>query len=234
MIGPQTAIVVGREGQEIWTDEFGRVKVQFHWDRPGKANENSSCWVRVSQPWAGTGWGSIAIPRVGQEVIVEFFEGDPDQPIITGRVYNASHMPPYDLPAGGHMMGFRSKSTKGGSGYNEIVIHDAKSNEKLIIHAQKDMTTTVEHDQTNLVVHGNQFNGVNEGDQQTVVQKDIAIKSATGQIYIEASTQICMKVGDSLLFMDKDGNIVLQGNNLYISGSSLTEIKGQPVQINCD
>ena len=99
--GPQTAIVVGRAGEEIYTDKYGRVKVQFHWDREGKRNENSSCWIRVSHPWAGKGWGAVAIPRIGQEVIVDFLEGDPDQPIITGRVYNAEQMPPYGLPRAG-------------------------------------------------------------------------------------------------------------------------------------
>src|SRR5919198_2545377 len=98
--GPQTAIVVGPGGEEIHTDKYGRVKVQFHWDREGKRNENSSCWIRVSHPWAGKGWGAVAIPRIGQEVIVDFLEGDPDQPIITGRVYNAEQMPPFGFPAG--------------------------------------------------------------------------------------------------------------------------------------
>jgi type VI secretion system secreted protein VgrG len=98
--GPQTAVVVGPAGDEIYTDKYGRVKVQFHWDRYGKKDENSSCWIRVSHPWAGKGWGSVATPRIGQEVIVDFLEGDPDQPIITGRVYNAENLPPFGFPAG--------------------------------------------------------------------------------------------------------------------------------------
>src|SRR5262249_6294894 len=96
--GPQTAMVVGPSGEEIYVDKYGRVKVQFHWDREGKRDENSSCWIRVSSPWAGKNWGAISIPRIGQEVIVDFLEGDPDRPIITGRVYNAEQMPPYTLP----------------------------------------------------------------------------------------------------------------------------------------
>src|SRR5262249_40518681 len=115
--GCQTATVVGPGGEEVYTDEFGRVKVQFHWDRQGQKNEKSSCWIRVSQPWAGKGWGSISIPRSGQEVVVDFEEGNPDRPIIIGRVYNADQMPPYSLPGGASNMGFRSKSIKGG-GYN--------------------------------------------------------------------------------------------------------------------
>src|SRR6185369_11764215 len=96
--GPQTAIVVGKSGEEIWTDEYGRVKVKFHWDRESEGDENSSCWVRVAQVWAGDKWGGIHIPRIGQEVIVDFLEGDPDRPIITGRVYNGDNPTPYDLP----------------------------------------------------------------------------------------------------------------------------------------
>ena len=95
--GPQTAIVVGKAGEEIWTDKYGRVKLQFHWDREGKSDENSSCWIRVSQAWAGKNWGSMHIPRIGQEVVVSFLEGDPDRPLVTGRVYNADMMPPYGL-----------------------------------------------------------------------------------------------------------------------------------------
>lgn len=233
VMGPQTAVVVGKQGEEIWTDEFGRVKVQFHWDREGKNDENSSCWVRVSQPWAGNQWGSVAIPRIGQEVVIDFLEGDPDQPIITGRVYNASQMPPYKLPAEAHVMGFRSKSVKG-SGANEIAIHDAKDQEKVIIYAQKDMSTTVQQNQNTVIAHGNQTNDVKEGSQSDTVKKAISIKSTEDQIYIEAKTQIWLKVGDSELFMDKSGNILLKGVHLDVEGSSLTEIKGKPVKINCD
>ena len=112
--GPQTAMVVGPSGDEIYTDEYSRVKVQFHWDRYGKHDENSSCWIRVSSAWAGKAWGQVSIPRIGQEVIVDFLEGDPDQPIITGRVYNADQMPPYDLPANKTQSGLKSRSSLGG------------------------------------------------------------------------------------------------------------------------
>jgi type VI secretion system secreted protein VgrG len=144
--GVQTAEVVGVSGEEIFTDKYGRVKVQFHWDREGKRDENSSCWIRVSQPWAGKQWGSIAIPRIGQEVIVDFLEGDPDQPIITGRVYNAEQMPPYALPAGAVVSGTKSNSTKGGGGYNEISLNDTKGSELITVHGQYDMSTAIEHD----------------------------------------------------------------------------------------
>jgi type VI secretion system secreted protein VgrG len=145
--GCQTAVVVGPSGEEIYTDKFGRVKVQFHWDREGKKNENSSCWVRVSHPWAGQGWGSVAIPRIGQEVIVDFLEGDPDQPIIIGRVYNAEQMPPFGMPGGAMISGIKSNSTKGGGGNNEISLNDTKGTELINIHAQYDQQKKVEHDE---------------------------------------------------------------------------------------
>ncbi|HKP48459.1 MAG TPA: type VI secretion system tip protein TssI/VgrG [Gemmatimonadales bacterium] len=145
--GTQTALVVGKAGEEIWTDKDGRVKVQFYWDRLGKKDENSSCWIRVSQPWAGKGWGSLAVPRIGQEVIVEFLEGDPDLPIITGRVYNAEQTPPYNPGAGGVVSGLKSKTHKG-SGYNEMSMDDTTGKEKVTIHGQFDMGTRVEHDKT--------------------------------------------------------------------------------------
>ena len=151
--GCHTAVVVGPAGEEIFTDKYGRVKVQFHWDREGKKNENSSCWVRVSYPTAGKAWGGIQIPRIGQEVIVDFIEGDPDRPIITGRTYNAGQMPPYDLPGKGMVSGFKSNSTKGGGGYNELAFDDTKGNELIRIHGQYDMDTTVQHDERRHVVN---------------------------------------------------------------------------------
>jgi type VI secretion system secreted protein VgrG len=153
--GPQTAFVVGPEGEEIHTDENGRVKVQFHWDRRGKYNAASSCWVRVSQVWAGDRWGAIHIPRIGQEVIVSFMEGDPDRPVITGRVYNAAQMPPYDLPDNKTQSGIKSRSTKDGvpDNFNEIRMEDKIGEEQLYIHAEKNQDNVVENDETTEVGH---------------------------------------------------------------------------------
>ena len=153
--GPQTAVVVGPAGEEIFTDKYGRVKVQFHWDRRGKKDDNSSCWIRVSHPWAGKGWGAVSNPRIGQEVIVDFLEGDPDQPIITGRVYNAEQMPPYDLPANQTQTGIKSRSSKGGGGanFNEIRMEDKMGSEQLFIHAEKNQDIEVENDETHWVGH---------------------------------------------------------------------------------
>lgn len=153
--GPQTAVVVGPSGDEIFTDKYGRVKVQFHWDRYGKKNENSSCWVRVAHPWAGKNWGMIAIPRIGQEVVVDFLEGDPDQPIITGRVYNAEQMPPWALPANMTQTGMLSRSSKGGSAANanELRFEDKKGAEQVYLHAEKNQDISVENDETHAVGH---------------------------------------------------------------------------------
>lgn len=151
--GPQTAIVVGKSGEEIWTDKYGRVKVQFHWDRYGEVNENSSCWIRVSHPWAGKNWGAVAIPRMGQEVIVSFLEGDPDQPMITGRVYNDDNMPPYELPANATQSGVKTRSSKEGTpeNFNELRFEDKKGSEEVYIHAEKDQNNMVENNETTSV-----------------------------------------------------------------------------------
>lgn len=151
--GLQPAVVVGKSGEEIWVDQYGRVKVQFFWDRVGEKDENSSCWVRVSQAWAGQGWGAMWIPRIGQEVIVEFLEGDPDRPLITGRVYNASLMPPYTLPDNGTRSTFMSRSSKGGgtANYNELRFEDKMGSEQIFMNAEKDMDWRVEHDSREFV-----------------------------------------------------------------------------------
>jgi type VI secretion system secreted protein VgrG len=148
--GPQTAIVVGPGGQEIWTDQYGRIKVQFPWDRLGRNDESSSCWIRVSQAWAGGSFGAQFIPRIGHEVIVDFLEGDPDRPIVTGCVYNGSNMPTFDLPGNQTQSGFRTQSTPGGSanGGNEIRFEDATGAEDLYIHAERTQTTLVENAQS--------------------------------------------------------------------------------------
>ncbi|TCP97201.1 type VI secretion system secreted protein VgrG [Cricetibacter osteomyelitidis] len=145
--GPQIAHVVGPAGEEIYCDDWGRVKIQFPWDREGENNENSSCWVRVSQAWAGAQFGNIAIPRIGHEVIVDFLEGDPDQPIITGRTYHSTTEPPYNLPEHKTRMSIKSKTHKG-NGFNELRFEDEKDQEEIFIHAEKDQNNVVNHDET--------------------------------------------------------------------------------------
>lgn len=145
--GPQTALVVGPSGEEIYCDEFGRIKVQFYWDREGGKDENSSCWMRISNAWAGKNWGSIHIPRIGHEVVVSFLEGDPDKPLVTGSVYNADNMPPYELAANKTQSGIKSRSSKEGNkdNFNEIRFEDKKDNEELRIQAEKDMNVGVKN-----------------------------------------------------------------------------------------
>jgi type VI secretion system secreted protein VgrG len=169
--GPQTAIVAGTAGEEIYTDQYARVKVHFHWDRHDKSNQDSSCWVRVTQYWAGKSWGSIHIPRIGQEVVVEFLEGDPDRPIITGRVYNADQTAPYGLPANKTQSGIKSRSSSGGSSsnFNEIRFEDKMGSEEVYIHAEKDQNNVVEHDETTKVGHDRTEN-VGNNENITVVK----------------------------------------------------------------
>ncbi len=171
--GVQTAVVVGPKGEEIYVDKYSRVKVQFHWDREGKKDENTTCWIRVSTPWAGKNWGFIQIPRIGQEVIVDFLEGDPDQPIIVGRVYNAEQMPPYELPANQTVSGVLTRSSKGATAKNanEIYIEDKVGGELFRIHAEKDFDISVEHDTKEYVNHDRSL--IVKNDQMEEVRHDL-------------------------------------------------------------
>jgi type VI secretion system secreted protein VgrG len=170
--GPQTAVVTGPAGEEIHVDKYGRIKVQFHWDRQGKQDEHTSCWIRVSHPWAGQQWGAIAHPRMGQEVIIDFLEGDPDQPICTGRVYNADEMPPYTLPGNKTQTGIKSRSSLGGgpANYNELRFEDKKGSEMVTLHAEKDQEIEVEHDERHWVGHDR--TKTIDHDETTLVKHD--------------------------------------------------------------
>jgi len=228
MGGPQTAVVVGAAGDEIYCDKHGRVKVQFHWDRYGKRDENSSCWMRVSQPWAGKDWGTVSIPRVGQEVIVDFLEGDPDQPLIIGRVYNGDNMPPYVLPGAAVVSGIKTKTHKG-AGYNEISLDDTKGKEKVTIHAQYDMATTVKHDQT-LTITNDQT--VKVGAKRTVTvggadKLDVTGSetiSVSGAIKITSPVSITLEVGGS--------QIKISPGSIDITSSGPITVKGAVVKVN--
>lgn len=144
--GPETGVVVGPKGEEIFVDEYGRVKVQFHWDRQGKRDENSSGWIRVAQPWAGKQWGTLFIPRAGDEVVIEFLHGDLRRPIVVGSLYNGEDRPPVSLPAGRTTTTIKSTSSKGGGGCNELRFEDKKGSEEIYFHGQKDWKTVIEHD----------------------------------------------------------------------------------------
>jgi type VI secretion system secreted protein VgrG len=182
--GPQTAIVTVKDGEESWLDKYGRVRVQFHWDREGQKDENSTCWVRVAQPWAGTSWGAHFWPRIGQEVVVEFLEGDPDRPLITGSVYNAANMPPYKLPDNYTRSGIITRSSKNGasSNFNELRFEDKKGSEQIFINAERDMDHRVEHVSRefvgatqHLIVQGTQYQAIG-GDKNESVKGDHLVK----------------------------------------------------------
>jgi type VI secretion system secreted protein VgrG len=198
--GSQTALVVGPAGEEIHVDEFGRVKVQFHWDREGKRDEKSSCWIRVSQAWAGTNWGALFTPRIGQEVIVDFLEGDPDRPIITGRVYNGLNKPPYPLPAEKTKSTLKSNSSPGAGGCNEIRFEDKKGAEQIFIQAEKQQDSRVKQDslewvgnERHLIVTRDQFVKVG-GDQHLTVLGDRSEK-VDGTVSLRIGRDLQQKVG---------------------------------------
>jgi type VI secretion system secreted protein VgrG len=190
MQGSQTAIVVGPPGEEIYTDEHGRIKVQFHWDRVGKKDDKSSCWIRISQPWAGPGWGAIVIPRIGHEVVVDFLEGDPDRPLITGSVYNGVNKTPYPLPDEKTKSTLKSDSSKGSGGFNEIRFEDKKGSEEIFVHGQKDYNTVVENNTTHTTV------------------KTHTIKA--DEIFVEGTTRVVIKGANSTIELDAAG-ITIKG-----------------------
>jgi type VI secretion system secreted protein VgrG len=254
--GVQNALVTGPPGEEIFTDKYGRVKVQFYWDRQGKKDANSSCWLRVSTYWAGKQWGAMQVPRIGQEVIVAFVEGNPDEPVIVGSVYNPETMPPYG-PGKGVISGLKSNTHKG-KGYNEMSMDDTAGKEKIIIHAQHDMSSTVEHDHS-LTVHNNHQSTVDGTHTETVkkdtkititegsythtvaantashtVNKEILVTSQTAHIHVQAATEIKLEVGASKLLMMSNGNIELTGLNLAIKGAQTVEIQGGSVTSQAD
>jgi type VI secretion system secreted protein VgrG len=214
--GPQTAIVVGAAGDEICTDSYGRVKLHFHWDRYDKKDDNSSCWVRVSQNWAGAAWGSIYLPRIGQEVIVEFLEGDPDYPIITGRVYNGTNVVPYTLPDEKTKSTVKSNSSKGGGGSNEIRFEDKKGSEEVYIHAQKDQNIKVENDETTNI--GN--------DRTETVGKDESITINGSRTESVAKDESITINGGRTETVAKDENITING------GRTETVAKDESISIN--
>ncbi|MCK5272084.1 MAG: type VI secretion system tip protein VgrG, partial [Sedimentisphaerales bacterium] len=243
--GPQVAVVVGPSGEEIHTDEYGRVKVQFPWDRQGIKDENSSCWIRVSQSWAGKNWGAMIIPRITQEVIVEFLEGDPDRPIITGRVYNADNMPPYDLPDNKTMSTMKSNSSKGGQGFNEIRFEDKTDEEQIFVHAQKNQDVRVQNDSfewignnRHLVVKKDQIEHVEnnrnekvDADHKEEIGKDRNLK-VKGKEAKAVDGSLSLTVGDDVIEVFKKNHseettkdYYLKADNIVIEGMTNVTVK---------
>ena len=192
MKGPQTATVVGPAGQEIHTDKYGRIKVQFPWDLEGCHDESSSCWIRVSQPWAGRGWGTVAIPRIGQEVLIDYIEGDPDRPVCTGRLFNAQQKMPFDGPDAASTMGFISNSTPGGNGQCRMTIRDTAGQELIDLFSQKDMQVTTLNNMATVVNGPEQSNVVSQGKQTNTVQKSIQMAAVEEHISVTAHTDMVL------------------------------------------
>ena len=240
--GPQTAKIVGETGQEMTTDQYGRVKCKFFWDRSATQDENSSCWIRVSQLWAGLGWGAMAIPRIGQEVIVEFLEGNPDRPIITGRVYNATQTVPYALPANNTKTTIKSNSSQGGGGSNEIRFDDNKGSEEVFFQAQKDYnksvlnneTVTITQDSTTTVSKGNRSITVSTGnnsatvsqgnDSLTVSAGNHSISVSAGTSSIEAAQSITLKVGSNSITIDTTG-VTISAAKISLQGQAEVQLQ---------
>jgi type VI secretion system secreted protein VgrG len=195
--GPQTAVVTVKSGEESCLDKYGRVHVQFFWDRLGKKDENSSCWIRVSQPWAGASWGAHFWPRIGHEVVVQFLEGDPDRPIVTGTVYNADNMPPYELPGNYTRSGVITRSSKNGASknFNEIRLEDKKDSEQFFMNAEKDMDQRVEHDSREYV--GNERSLIVKADQKEKVEGDQS-SNVIGNRNEKIGQNMSLQIGQSL------------------------------------
>jgi len=233
IVSSQTAIVTGPKAEEIHTDKYGRVKVKFFWDRrkDDKGDGNMSCWIRVSQISAGGKWGAMHIPRVGQEVLVTFLDGDPDRPIITGRVYHGTNLPPYDLPAEKTKSTIMTDSSKGGGNYNEIRFEDLKGSEEYFTHAAKDQNEVVEND-ISTQVKNNQTIKVEKNRNLTVAagNETIAIESGGRQVSVKSDE----KHENSANYLQKVGaDFTLKVNgNITIDASGLVRISGAKVIIN--
>ncbi|KLW92441.1 type VI secretion system protein Vgr [Enterobacter sp. BIDMC92] len=236
--GPQTAKVVGPQGESIWTDKYGRVKVKFHWDRLAKGDDTSSCWVRVSSAWAGQGYGGVQIPRVGDEVVVDFINGDPDRPIITGRVYNDASMPPWALPAAATQMGFMSR-TKDGSvdNANALRFEDKAGAEQVWLQAERNLDINVKNDESHATEKNRtQFVGENEilrvvKNQQAGVKGDVICLTGNSRsdkvvnnFIISAGNTLRLECGESAIELSKDGSVNIIGNNFNFTAKQNAQI----------
>ncbi|HHB0616362.1 TPA: type VI secretion system Vgr family protein, partial [Escherichia coli] len=243
--GPQSAIVTGPAGQEIWTDKYGRVKVQFGWDRYGKNDENSSCWVRVSYPWAGKGFGGIQIPRIGQEVLVDFKNGDPDLPIIVGRTYNQDTMPPWGLPGAATQSGFYSHTIGGGpTNANALRFEDKPGGEEVWLHAEKDQRIEVNNneshwvgnnrlkviDKTETAIIGEERSLTVQMDDTSLAGQNKTIQ-AVQNLRLAAGDSIILSCGKTILQMTSDGIFNITCKNFNITATENGKINTQSGQL---
>jgi len=251
IVGPQTATVVGPSGKEIYSDEFGRIRVRFHWSRKDDgtalpespvADEHASCWLRVVTPWAGEGWGFVALPRVGMEAVIEFEEGHPDRPICTGMVYNKTRKQPYDYQSDTNwtQLGLRSNSSPGGGGFNEFMFDDKKDSERVYFQAQKDYeglikndsTETIEHDKTLTVendsttnINNNYTHTVRQNETREVTSGNLSVDVKAGTATIKAAQKIELICGQSKITMTP-AKIAIESISVEIKASAMTEVVG--------
>ncbi|NUP10803.1 MAG: type VI secretion system tip protein VgrG [Polyangiaceae bacterium] len=235
--GVESATVVGPAGEEIHTDEFGRVRVHFHWDRESRMDENSSCWIHVSQPWSGAGFGGTNLPRIGQEVIVDFLGGDPDRPIIVGRVYTNLQKTPYGLPANKTQSGWKSYSSPATGGFNEFKFEDAAGNELVSMQAEKDMQKLVKNNESTQIgndrmskIGGNEAQQVGKDFIKQVMQN--AMEMVGLQKHTQAGKLISLVCGKSSFSMDAEGNITLKGTKILIEGEEHLQGTANRIDLN--
>jgi type VI secretion system secreted protein VgrG len=233
--GTQTAMVVGKSGEEIWTDQYGRIKVQFHWDLIGTNDENSSCWIRVAQSWAGKSWGAFILPRIGQEVVVSFLEGDPDQPLVTGCVYNGDFPVPYALPDFQTRSVLKSNSSKGGGGSNELCFEDKAGSEEVYFHAQKDLiaviessrTTTINSaDDTLTVAKGNRSETISQGNDTLAIDqgnRSVTIGQGNDSLTVsQGNRTVAISQGNESVTIGGTRSITVTGNETLTSKANAT------------
>jgi len=238
--GPQTALVVGNSGEEITTDQYGRIKVQFYWDRVGTKNQDSSCWIRVAQTWAGAGWGAMFIPRIGMEVVVGFLEGNPDRPLVTGVVYNATQTVPYPLPDNATRSTVKTNSSKGGGGFNEWRLEDKKGSEEIFMQAQKDYNWNVLNNETGIVTQdqsitvqkGNRSITVSQGNETTTISQGNRSATVTQG---NDSTTVSQGNRSVTVSLGSDSTTVSAGNHsLAVSAGGSKTTTGQAFEVTAD
>ncbi|TDT51837.1 type VI secretion system secreted protein VgrG [Enterobacter sp. AG5470] len=229
--GPQTARVVGPEGEPIWTDKYGRVKVKFHWDRLGKSDETSSCWVRVSSSWAGQGFGGVQIPRVGDEVVIDFINGDPDRPMVTGRVYNEANMPPWALPAAATVMGFMTRSKTGNcDNASYLLFEDKLGAERMDLHAEKDMNVSVENNQV-ITVDGNRsLTVLGELDDEVTKRADFKYHATRTTEVTDKETRTVGNGEETTITNGRVMRVTSGGETVTVKGNRTEDIDGRSSQ----
>jgi type VI secretion system secreted protein VgrG len=229
--GPQTARVVGDAGEEITTDEYGRIKVRFHWDRADTQDSERTCWIRVSQSWSGGSWGAMVLPRIGQEVVVAFLEGNPDRPLVTGVVYNANNQVPHSLPDNKTRTVLKTNSSPGGNGFNELHFEDKAGKEEVYLHAERDYRREIKHDEIVTVENDRTVTVTSGNDSLTVSAGDHSISVSAGASSITAAKSITLKVGGNSITIDTSG-ISINGMKIDLQASGPMSLSGATIALN--